>query len=197
MLTKEVWERTQKTSHFKTPLNSYQSKTWKRCENAVPTRSRPTTPLCLVKQLRSLMSDPLPAEAGCEACYSGLLYSWFLLRNNNTTINLQMFTSCYSSRRCAACDQGSQWGFLQPRSVFFSRPGCPGLVMKNRVKSAFFKVIDSSATSMCSTIERYLCITVFTCAHQVRKYAYRMKQNVKSALYSHTRSLSGLCTVVC
>ena len=29
----------------------------------------------------------------------GLLYSWSLLRNNNTAINLQMFTSSYGSRR--------------------------------------------------------------------------------------------------
>ena len=43
--TKRVWERTQKNSHFKTTSNSFQSKTWKRCGNAVPTRSRPTTPL--------------------------------------------------------------------------------------------------------------------------------------------------------
>jgi len=43
--------------------------------------------------------------------------------------------------------------------------------MKNRVISVFFEVINSSPTSMCY-------ITVFTCAHQVRKYAYWMQQNV-------------------
>jgi len=38
---------------------------------------------------------------------SGLLYSWSLLRNNNTAINLQMFTSRYGSRLFGAWDQGS------------------------------------------------------------------------------------------
>jgi len=30
----------------------------------------------------SLMSAPLPAEAGCETC-ERMFYRWFLLRNNN------------------------------------------------------------------------------------------------------------------
>ena len=34
--------------------------------------------------------------------------------------------------------------------LFFSRPRCLGLLMKNRVKSVFFEVMNSSATSMCS-----------------------------------------------
>ena len=39
---------------------------------------------------------------------------------------------------------------------------------------------------------------MLTCAHQVRKYAYRMKQNVFNYVsYPHTRSLSGLYAVVC
>jgi len=33
----------QKSSHFKTASNSFQSKTWKRCGNTVLTRSRSTT----------------------------------------------------------------------------------------------------------------------------------------------------------
>jgi len=53
--------------------------------------------------------------------------------------------------------------------------------MKNRVKSVFFEVMNSSATSMCSI--RQLYIIVFICAHQVRKYAYRMKQNVFNRLH--------------
>jgi len=44
VLTKKVWERTEKISHFKTASNSFQRKTWKGCGNAVPTCSRPTTP---------------------------------------------------------------------------------------------------------------------------------------------------------
>ena len=47
VLTKKVWERIQKTNHYKTASNSFQSKTWKRFGNAVPTRSRPTTLLVL------------------------------------------------------------------------------------------------------------------------------------------------------
>jgi len=38
---------------------------------------------------------------------SGLLYSWSLLRNNNTAINLQMFTSSCGSSRFVTCDQDS------------------------------------------------------------------------------------------
>jgi len=38
MLTKKVWERTRKTSHFETASNSFQSKTWKRC---VPNPQQP------------------------------------------------------------------------------------------------------------------------------------------------------------
>jgi len=41
--------------------------------------------------------------------------------------------------------------------------------MKNRVH---FDVINLSATSMRSIIQRSLYITVFKCAHEVRKYAY-------------------------
>jgi len=43
----------------------------------------------------------------------------------NTAVKLQMFNSSYSSRRFAACDQGSHWVFFPPRSVF-SRPVCLG-----------------------------------------------------------------------
>jgi len=40
------------------------------------------------------MSDPLPAEEGCETCYQ-IFVLLVLLRNNNTAINLQMLTSSY------------------------------------------------------------------------------------------------------
>jgi len=69
---------------------------------------------------------------------NGLLYSWSLWRNNNTTINFQMFSSSYGSSRFATCDQGSHCGLFPPRSDF-SRPVCTGLLMKNRVKSVFLK----------------------------------------------------------
>jgi len=48
VLTKKVWERIQKTSHFETASNSFWSKTWQRSLNAVPTRSRPATPLMVL-----------------------------------------------------------------------------------------------------------------------------------------------------
>jgi len=44
VLTKEVWERTQKTSHFATASNSFQSVTRKSCGKAVLTRFRPLQP---------------------------------------------------------------------------------------------------------------------------------------------------------
>jgi len=49
---------------------------------------------------------------------SRLLFYWSLLRNNNTAINLQMFTSSYGSRRFASWDQGSYWGFFLPYLYF-------------------------------------------------------------------------------
>jgi len=80
---------------------------------------------------------------------SGLFYCWYLLHNNNAVINLQTFTSIYGSKDFSSCDQGSHCGILPSRSALFSRPGCLGLIMKNRGKSTFCEVINSSATSMC------------------------------------------------
>jgi len=39
-----------KTSHFRTASNSFLSKTWKQCGNAIPTRSSPTTPWIAVQK---------------------------------------------------------------------------------------------------------------------------------------------------
>jgi len=78
---------------------------------------------------------------------SGLTKCWSLLRNNNMSTNHQTFTSSCGSRHFSACNQGSHCVFL-PRSAFFSRTGCLGLSMKNRIKSGFCEVINSSATSM-------------------------------------------------
>ena len=58
---KKLWERTQKSSHFKTLQTHFETlqtrthktnlmKSCKRCWNAVPTRSRPTTPLLVTLQ---------------------------------------------------------------------------------------------------------------------------------------------------
>ena len=38
---------------------------------------------------------------------SGWLYSWSLWRNNNTQINLQIYSPSYGSKRFGACDQCS------------------------------------------------------------------------------------------
>jgi len=51
--------------------------------------------------------------------------------------------------------------FFPPRYVF-SRPGCLGLITKNRVKSVFFEAINSSAASMFSKKDDF---TVFSCEH--------------------------------
>jgi len=100
----------------------------------------------------SLMSAPLTAEEGCETS-ERLFYCRSLLRNNNTVINPQMFTSSYGSRRFSECDRTELplRGFTT-QICFFSRPGCLGLIIKNRVKSVFFEVINWSATSVCSII---------------------------------------------
>ena len=63
---------------------------------------------------------------------SGMLYSWSLLRNNNTAIYLQMFTSSYGSRRFGAWDRRSPTeGFFHPY-LLFSRPVCLGYYEKSR-----------------------------------------------------------------
>jgi len=78
---------------------------------------------------------------------SRLLYCWSLLRNNWLAMNIKMFTSSCGSRRSSACDQFSHCVF-STQICFFGRPGCLGLIMKNRVKSVF-QVINSLDTSMC------------------------------------------------
>ena len=52
VLTKKLWEHIQKSSHFETASNSFQNKTWKRCGYAVPTLSRPTTPMTMFYSLQ-------------------------------------------------------------------------------------------------------------------------------------------------
>jgi len=101
----------------------------------------------------SLMSDPFSLHRQVAKLASGLFYCWSLLRNNKTAINPQTFTSSYGSGRFAACDHaGIPLSVFSTQICFFSRPGCLGLMMENRVKSGFLEVINSSATSMCSII---------------------------------------------
>jgi len=86
------------------------------------------------------MSDPFPAKAGCDLV-SGLLYSWSLLRNKNTAVKRQIFTSSLRySRHFAAIAPTEVFFSIHIR--FFSRLGCLGLIVKNGVKSVFFKVLN-------------------------------------------------------
>ena len=59
--------------------------------------------LCLQRQVAKL------------AC--GLFYYLCLLRNNNTAINFQTFTSSYGSRRFTARDHGFHCGVFPPRQA--------------------------------------------------------------------------------
>jgi len=126
---------------------------------------------------------------------SGLLYSWSLLRNNNTAINLQMLTSSYSSRRFAAWDQGSHCFFFHP-DTFFSRPVCLGLIMKNRVISVF--LIDKliSNFNVFNNIKITLHYSVYMRPSGEKVRIYDEAERVHLVSYSHIRSLSGFYTVV-
>jgi len=95
--------------------------------------------------------DMLSASAQVTKLASGFLYSWSLLRNNNTAVNLQMFNSSCGNSVLPHVTRARTEDFFHP-DLFFSRPVCLGLIMKNRVKSVFSEVINSSATSMCSVI---------------------------------------------
>jgi len=54
--------------------------------------------------------------------------------------NIQTSTPSYDSRRFSSCDHAGLLLRVFPlRSAFISRPRCLGLIMKNRVKSFFFK----------------------------------------------------------
>jgi len=96
------------------------------------------------------MSDPLPAEADAKFA-SGLLYSWSLLLNNSTTVNLQIFASSYGSSVFSHVTRAPTERF-STQICFLVDLGSLYLIMKNRVKSVFFEVINLSATSMCSII---------------------------------------------
>ena len=113
-----------------------------------------------------------------EKLANGFFYCWSLWRNNNTAINPQKFTSSYGSRRFSVCDQGCHCGVFPFRSAFFSRPGCLGLIIKNRVKFVFCGDKFISNFTVFNSVKMTLYYIVFACAHQVRKHAYRMKQNV-------------------
>jgi len=80
---------------------------------------------------------------------------------------------------------------------FFSRPGCLGLNMKNRVKSGFSeadKFISNVNVFSNIKITLYYSVCMRT---SVEKVHYRMKDeagHVQSVSYPRIRSLSGLYT---
>jgi len=106
-----------KSQNFKNLASKNSS--WQPCAKP-PTRLAQvrSSILCLQRQVAKLAS--------------GLLYSWSLLRNSNTAINLQMFTSSYGSRRF-----GARHGTRAPTEgfstqiCFFSRPVCLGYYEKS------------------------------------------------------------------
>jgi len=114
-------------------------------------------------------------------------------------INLQKFTSSYGSRSFATCE------FFPLTSVFFSRCGCFGFIMKNHIKSVFFKVINSSATStkfisninVFNNIKMTLYYSVCMHTSGEKIHISDEAERVQSISYSHIRSLSGLYTVMC
>jgi len=72
-------------------------------------RKRAVRSLCCRGRLRNLLAECCTVGRYCVTI--------------NTAVKLKKFNSSYSSRRFAACDQGSHWVFFPPRSVF-SRPVC-------------------------------------------------------------------------
>jgi len=98
-------------------------------------RNAPDTLSASVRSLWLLKQDAEHARR--------LLYYWSSLRNNNTAVKLQMFTSRYGGRRFGACDQGSHWYFFNP-DLFFSQPVCLGYYEKSR-EICVVEVINSSS----------------------------------------------------
>jgi len=123
-----------------------------------------------------------------------MLYSWSLLRNNNMSRNLQMFTSSYGSRRFAACDQGSHWGIFHPH-LFFSRHVCVGYYEKSCDICVFWSDKLISNFNLFNNIKITLHYTVYMCTSD-KVHISDEAQRVQSVSYSHIRSLSGSYTVV-
>jgi len=64
VLAKKVWERIQKIAIFKAASKTSSNKTWKRCGNAVPMRSRPTTPLSIRLRIITVEQSTLNTTTG-------------------------------------------------------------------------------------------------------------------------------------
>ena len=127
-----------------------------------------------------------------------LFYFWSLLRNNNTAINLQMFTSSYGSSRSGAWDQARAHteGFFHP-DLFFSRPVCLGYYEKSRDICVFGsdKLINNFNVSSNIKIALHYSVYMRTSGEKVR--ISDEAKRVQSVSYSHIRSLSLLYTAVC
>jgi len=88
--------------------------------------------------------------------------------------------------------------FFHP-DLFFSRPGCVGLIVKNRVKSVSFDVINSLATStklisnfnVFNNIKITLHYSVYMRTSGDKVRISDEAERVQSVSYSHIRSLSG------
>jgi len=93
---------------------------------------------------------------------------------------------------------GLPLNFFFTQICFFSRPGCVGLIMKNRVKSVFWSDNFISNFNVFNNIKTTLYYSVYMRASSEKVgYAYQ-KQNVFNRFHILViRSLSGLYTVVC
>jgi len=113
--------------------------------------------LCLQRQVAKLAS--------------GLLYCWSLLRNNNTAINLQTFTSSWVVGVFPRVTKAPLRVF-STQNRFLRRAACLGLIMKIALNLFFFEV---------KIHQQLQCVQYYKdnfISRHVRKYAYRMKQNV-------------------
>jgi len=146
--------------------------------------------------LAQLRSSFLGQQKQVATRVSGLLYSWSLLRNSNTAINLHKFTSSYGSRRFAAWDQGCRWGFFPP-GCLYSRRLCLGYYEKSRDICVFWseKLINNCNVFSNIKITLYYSVCMRTSGEKVR--ISDEAERVQSVWYAHIRSLSGLYTVVC
>ena len=127
---------------------------------------------------------------------SGLLYSWSLLRNNNTVINLSMFSSSYGSRRFAACDQGLQLRVFSTQICFLVDLGVWVYLRKIAWNLCFLsdKLISNFNVFNNIEITSHYSVYMGTSGETVR--ISDGAERVQSVSYSHIRSLSGLYTVV-
>ena len=83
--------------------------------------------------------------------------------------------------------------FFPPRSAFLGRPGCLGLIIKNRVKSRFFssdKIISNFNVFDNIKITLYCSVRMRTSGEKVR--TSDDAERVQTVSYPQIRSLSGL-----